>query len=508
MTGGTSGPLNLFISYSHRDDDLREEFAKQLSQLERDGVLRWDDRRLEGGDEWKGVIDERLNTADIILLLISTDFLASKYCYDVEMKRALERHDQDHARVVPVILRPCDWKHSPFARFNALPKDGKPVVDWATHDHGFFNVVQGLRRLVEELRKQGAPSSRPEGAKSGFGEFPKVYSWRRAIAVGAGALLFAAVWLWWSKQQQYIAQGEKELDVGHYVEARPFLQQALQWNPFSARATHGLETAKLYDLISNGVEFGQKLNQLSREAPNDAHLKVLEGDYELAQDQRDKALADYQKAAELNPRVAEGYFRMCVLYDMQRNLGRALPACQKAVDLSPFSPHYRANLAAQYFKHGEYESAIREYTKALQNYPEAKLGLAKILRLQGELEEALEKEQLAIQDLGSDSVMASYENSLPWIFEVTPNEVVSIPGRDQKLCYAHLELSATLYLSGSDSQAAASFDQAAKACGPQSLDLKKVLDRELTRVADERSELATRVDNFRRNLPAWGKGSQ
>ena len=93
-----------------------------------------------------------------------------------------------------------------------------------------------------------------------------------------------------------------------------------------------MQTAKLYDLRSNGVEFELALKELLREAPNDAHLKILEGDYEMAQDRRDQALADYQKAVELNPEVAEAYFRMFVLYDMRRDPGKALAMCQKAVD--------------------------------------------------------------------------------------------------------------------------------------------------------------------------------
>ena len=82
---------------------------------------------------------------------MSPDFLASDYCNDVEMTRAMERNQKGEARVVPVILKPCDWETSRFARFQALPKGGKPVVDWQTYDHGFDNAVQGLRRLILDL---------------------------------------------------------------------------------------------------------------------------------------------------------------------------------------------------------------------------------------------------------------------------------------------------------------------------------------------------------------------
>jgi len=508
MSTAPAGPLNVFISYAHEDAELRGKLVKHLSQLEREGVQGWYDRRITGGTEWAGEIDEHLNTADIILLLISPDFLASRYCYDVEMKRAVERHDQDQARVVPVILRPCDWKTSPFGKFNALPKDGKPVVDWKTHDHGFLNVVEGLRGVVTELgtRATVQPAA-PEVVKPAFRRFPKSHPLRwAALAV----LLLAAAWFWWGKQQQYIAQGDELLDVGRYTEARQPFERALQWNPLRARASRGLETARLYDLMSKPVEFQQQLNRLSKEAPNDAHLKILEGDFELAQERRDEALRDYQRAADLNPRVAEARFRLCVVYDLQRNGGRALQACQKAVELSPFSPHYRANLAGQYFKHGEYSRAIGEYRKVVDGYPLAKLEMGTIQRLQGELDEAREAEQVAIEWLENDSLMAGLpENSLPWVFEVSTNQAVSIPSKDQKVCYAHLELAATLYLMGNGTQAIEKANRAAQACRSQTRDVKDVLDWELARVADEWIDLASKVGAFRRQvLATWGTVSK
>src|SRR5690348_17623516 len=116
--------LNLFVSYAHEDEALCTRLLTHLSQLRRSGVDGWYDRRITGGSEWAGQIDEHLEAAQIILLLVSADFLASEYCFDVEMKRALERHDRGQARVVPVILRPCDWQHSPFAKLQALPRNG------------------------------------------------------------------------------------------------------------------------------------------------------------------------------------------------------------------------------------------------------------------------------------------------------------------------------------------------------------------------------------------------
>ena len=141
--------MHVFMSYSHVDEDLRNELEKHLAALKRQGAITtWHDRRIVPGDELHGQISEQLDTADIILLLVSADFIGSDYCYDVEMSRALERHDRGEARVIPVILRPCDWKETPFGRLMAVPEDGKPVLKHATLDDGFLEVAQAIRQVI------------------------------------------------------------------------------------------------------------------------------------------------------------------------------------------------------------------------------------------------------------------------------------------------------------------------------------------------------------------------
>ena len=136
MTGpGAPTPpasIEVFYSYAHEDEELVKELRKHLSILKRQGVIRdWYDREITAGTDWKGQIDQHLNSAGVILLLVSADFLASDYCYDVEMTRALERHDQGEARVIPVILRrSMDWQGAPFGKLQSLPTDGKPVTSW------------------------------------------------------------------------------------------------------------------------------------------------------------------------------------------------------------------------------------------------------------------------------------------------------------------------------------------------------------------------------------------
>jgi tetratricopeptide (TPR) repeat protein len=147
-------PLKIFLSYSHEEDEaLKNELIVHLTTLKRQGkILTWQDREIEAGAEWDTQIKQQLEAAEIILLLISAQFIASDYCYDLEMQRAVERHDGGTARVIPIILRACDWQHTPFAKLQALPQDGKPITKWDDRDEAFLNVVQGIRLAVESLQ--------------------------------------------------------------------------------------------------------------------------------------------------------------------------------------------------------------------------------------------------------------------------------------------------------------------------------------------------------------------
>jgi hypothetical protein len=139
----------IFYSYSHKDRELRDELERHLSILKRSGLIRvWHDREIDAGADWAGEIHQHLNRADVILLLISADFLASDYCYDVELKRAIERHDAGQAIVVPIILRPVDWSGAPFAGLECLPTDARPVTTWANRDEAFRDIAEGIRRAL------------------------------------------------------------------------------------------------------------------------------------------------------------------------------------------------------------------------------------------------------------------------------------------------------------------------------------------------------------------------
>src|SRR5262249_39785551 len=153
-SSATSNHVEVFYSYAHADEKLLCELVKHLGILKRQGVIRsWCDREITAGSEWKGQIDRHLDTAGVILLLVSPDFIASDYCYDIELTRALERHDNGEARVIPVILRPVTgWQDAPFGKLGVAPTDGQPVTSWTNQDEAFADVARHIRKAVDELR--------------------------------------------------------------------------------------------------------------------------------------------------------------------------------------------------------------------------------------------------------------------------------------------------------------------------------------------------------------------
>ncbi|MHC0061910.1 SUMF1/EgtB/PvdO family nonheme iron enzyme [Nostoc sp. UIC 10890] len=148
-------PLKVFCSYSHNDEPLKDELAKHLTMLERQGITStWHDRKIPPGKEWDQQINENLNKADIILLLVSSDFIFSEYCSDVEVTTAIERHAKGEACVIPIILRNVFWQDAPFAKLQALPKNAQPIKSWSNQDDAFTNVAQGIKFAAEQLIKE------------------------------------------------------------------------------------------------------------------------------------------------------------------------------------------------------------------------------------------------------------------------------------------------------------------------------------------------------------------
>lgn len=152
MARANTQPLRLFYSYSRADEGLRDELNNHLAVLKNKGLIApWHDRRIPVGCDWDRKLREQLDAADIILLLVSADFLASSYCNEIEIKRSMERHKANEACVIPVILRPCNWHEAPFGKLQPVPKDGNPITECRSHDRGFSEVTESIGAIVEEI---------------------------------------------------------------------------------------------------------------------------------------------------------------------------------------------------------------------------------------------------------------------------------------------------------------------------------------------------------------------
>jgi hypothetical protein len=145
-------PLDVFFSYAHEDEDLMNDVRRQLIAFERNRrILKWHDRMIPPGTEWRGQIDSRLALARIVLLFMSPHFIESRYCYEIEGEAALQRHAAGTARVVPIILRPCPWEVTPFGALQALPTNGKPISMWTNRDEACLDAARGVMRIADAL---------------------------------------------------------------------------------------------------------------------------------------------------------------------------------------------------------------------------------------------------------------------------------------------------------------------------------------------------------------------
>ena len=160
-------PLKVFISYSHKDESFKDDLKDHLSALVRGGQIElWQDRDMEGGTRWDDQIKQALKEADIVLLLISSKFMASKYINDVELQGALARDAQGTARVIPIILKPTDLQGTEIKQLQALPKDGKAVSKWSDPDEAYVDIVRGIRRVVDSLWDKPRAAARVTSVQS------------------------------------------------------------------------------------------------------------------------------------------------------------------------------------------------------------------------------------------------------------------------------------------------------------------------------------------------------
>ncbi len=326
-------PVDAFISYSHRDEALRHSLEKHLASLLREGFVRvWHDRRITAGDDWGGEIDRHLEEARLVLLLISPDFIASKYCFDVETARAVERHLSGEAVVVPVILRPVDWINVRVGPFNtklselhALPVDGLPVTKWPDQDEAFVSIVQGLRSLIEKMPGQsGLAGFQPQTNRAGQQRVdlpvqPKPRALQRSrIVVLATTLVLIALGasMWISNltgddAQSAQGRGYELFGRAMYAEAVEAYSEAIRLGANSPAVYKERGAANLY--LAQYSEAISDLNESVRRrgvsfSPEDVESHLLLGLAFLGQRRDVDASKQFQRVTELD---TSGEFGRC-----------------------------------------------------------------------------------------------------------------------------------------------------------------------------------------------------
>src|SRR5258708_6550856 len=177
MMAEATGALELFYSYAHKDEKLRNELNKHLYNLKRQGlIVEWYDRDISAGTDWEQAIDTHLNIARVIFLLISPDFMASDYWYSIEMNHALERHEAGEACVIPIILKPVDWAGAPFSKLQVLPRNRRAVTLWKDRNAAFLEVANDIRETLKEFLKSSSSNRLSSSVQTPLAPAPSSHS--------------------------------------------------------------------------------------------------------------------------------------------------------------------------------------------------------------------------------------------------------------------------------------------------------------------------------------------
>ena len=311
--------LKIFITYAHKNAEAKDKLITYLAVMKQNGLIDvWHDNEILPGDKWRDAIFNNLADSDILLYLTCPYSLASENC-NKELTAALN----PNIRVIPIILEHCDWQNHQLSDFQALPEKGKPIYDiseWNPESKGWMSVVEGLRKVVNEMQSQAKPSPRvtPEEIETlasfafhrgnfmmmldQIDEALKAYS--RAIELSPNN---AAAYT--NRGVAYGERGELDLSIKDYF-------SALKINPDFAEAYNNRGYAYVEkDEIELAIKDLDKAIELQQEFP---HAYNNRGYAYGKKDEIDKAIQDFNKAIELDPDFAEAYSNRGAAYSKKR----------------------------------------------------------------------------------------------------------------------------------------------------------------------------------------------
>ena len=343
--------VEIFCCYARKDHSLLNELQIHLIPLKRLGLITlWADTDIDAGIEWEKEIEKHLETAQIILLLISPEFIASDYCYSIEMKRAMERHECGEARVIPIILRHTSWQLAPFGKLQPLPTGAKPVISssWRNKNVAFHDVAEGIRKTVEILTIKLAETTETI--------VTVITTNREKVSTSSPSTPFLE-----NKKQP---RGKMSQLVKHHSEILDAYDQALQLDPTDAY-TYILKGDILYDL-ERYEEALVAYNQAIRLDPENPYTYIFTGHALDSLERYEEALAAYEQALQHIPDYA--FVQGCksiTLYELER-YDEALVACERSIELDPNDrfTHYHKGLILDALDHTE--EALAAYERSIE----------------------------------------------------------------------------------------------------------------------------------------------
>jgi Flp pilus assembly protein TadD len=333
-------PVKIFFCYAHEDEQLLNKLKSHIIPLQRQGLIDvWHDRDISAGTDWEQQIKSHLNAAQIILLLVSPDFMASDYSYSIEMKRALERHERGEARVIPIILRHIYWQ-GVLGKLQALPTDARPIKSWSDLDEALYNVTEGIRKVIEEITPKSSPPS-------------PILSTPSVLQTPPPTTLPNKVQ---KTKEQWLEEGYRFLDLKLYEEALAAYEQAIRLDPNDAATYNNkgyiLNELKRYEEALAACEQALRLGQ------NDAATYNNKGWALIELKRYEEALAACEQAIRLDPNYAYAYNNTgYALYELKR-YEEALIALEQSIRLDP-------NYAIAYYNKGEALNWFKRYEEAL-----------------------------------------------------------------------------------------------------------------------------------------------
>ena len=354
-----TGAISIFYSYAHEDAELREELDKHLAAMKRNNlIVGWHDRDIQAGTEWEQEINEHLNTAQIILLLISSDFMASDYCYSIEMKRAMERHERGEARVIPIILRPVDTEDTPLSKLEMLPTGKRPVTDWPNRDSAFLDITQGIRKVVEK----SLAKTKEEWLEEGLTHHQAGH-YEQALKAFDQAILIDPDY-----DRAYRSKGDVLYDFKRYEEALAAYEQAIRLDPNHARIHRNrgdiLRHLKRYEEALAAYE------QALRLEPNVARNYNNQGNALFSLKRYEEALVAYETATRLDASFADAYNNKGNALSRLTRYLEAIVAYEQAIRLNPgYATSYYNNKGRAYHHLGRYHEALAAFEEAVRLNP-------------------------------------------------------------------------------------------------------------------------------------------